>query len=123
MNAVSRSLLAVTLVAAAVAGHAQTLDDGTAQANDALTLVARIPVPNMTGTWDHLTVDSVSKRLFASAQEDNQVRAFDLEARKPLYTISGGSNPPQGLSYVPSTQALAVTNVTAGSLRTFNVKT
>jgi DNA-binding beta-propeller fold protein YncE len=123
MNSVPRSLLAVTLVAAAVAGHAQTPDDGTAQANDALTLVARIPVPDMTGTWDHLTVDSVSKRLFASAQEDNQVRVFDLAARKPLYTISGGFNRPQGLYYVPGTEALAVTNGRDGSLRSFNGKT
>ena len=123
LNAVSRSLLTVTLVTAAVAGHAQTPDVGTAQANDALTLVARIPVPDMTGTWDHLTVDPVTKRLFASAQEDNQVRVFDLEARKPLYTISGGFNRPQGLYYVPGTEALAVTNGRDGSLRSFNGKT
>ena len=123
MNAVSRSLLAVTLVAAAVAGPAQTPDIGTAQSNDALTLVARIPVPDMTGTWDHLTADSVTKRLFASAQEDNQVRVFDLAARKPLYTISGGFNRPQGLYYVPGTEALAVTNGRDGSLRSFNGKT
>src|SRR5580704_13047611 len=123
MNAVSRSLLAVTLVAAAVAGHAQTSDIGTAQSNDALTLVARIPVPDMTGTWDHLTADSVTKRLFASAQEDNQVRVFDLVARKPLFTISGGFDRPQGLYYVPGTDALAVTNGKDGSLRSFNGKT
>src|SRR5260370_4121335 len=123
MNTVSRSLLTVTLVTAAVAGRAQTPDVATAQANDALTLVARIPVPDMTGTWDHLAVDPVTKRLFASAQEDNQVRVFDLEARTPLQTISGGFNRPQGLYYVPGTEALAVTNGRDGSLRSFNGKT
>ena len=69
----------------------------------------------MTGTWDHLTVDLATDRLFASAQEDNQVRVFDLVARKPLYTITGGFDRPQGLYYVPGTNALAVTNGKDGS--------
>ena len=59
--------------------------------------MAKIPVPNMTGTWDHLTIDTATHRLFASAQEDNEVRVFDFDARKPLYTIKGGFNRPQGL--------------------------
>jgi DNA-binding beta-propeller fold protein YncE len=96
---------------------------GTAENNDAFTLVGRIPVPNMTGTWDHLTLDPATHRLFASAQEDNQVRVFDLVARKALYTIAGGFNRPQGLYYVPGTDVLAVTNGKDGSLRTFNGKT
>jgi DNA-binding beta-propeller fold protein YncE len=96
---------------------------GTAQNNAALRLVGRIPVPNMTGTWDHLTIDTASKRLFASAQEDNEVRVFDLVARKPLFTISSGFNRPQGLYYVPGDDTLAVTNGKDGSFRSFNGKT
>jgi DNA-binding beta-propeller fold protein YncE len=124
MIAVNRILLAAVVMTTVVAGHSQTrASTDTAQANDALTLVARIPVPQMTGTWDHLTVDPVTDRLFASAQEDNQVRVFDLRARKPLYTISGGFNRPQGLYYVPGANALAVTNGRDGSLRSFDGKT
>lgn len=124
MAPVTRMLLAALMFSVALSVPSQTAPAmGTAQANDALTLVARIPVPDMTGTWDHLTVDPVTKRLFASAQEDNQVRVFDLEARKPLYTISGGFNRPQGLYYVPGTAALAVTNGRDGSLRSFDGKT
>jgi hypothetical protein len=113
MIAVNRILLAAAVMTTVVAGHSQTsASTDTAQANDALTLVARIPVPQMTGTWDHLTVDPVTDRLFASAQEDNQVRVLDLRARKPLYTISG-FNRPQDLYYVPGANALSVTNVSA----------
>jgi DNA-binding beta-propeller fold protein YncE len=77
----------------------------------------------MTGTWDHLTIDAATDRLFASAQEDNQVRVFDLIKRKPIYTISGGFDRPQGLYYVPGREVLAVTNGKDGSLRSFDGKT
>jgi DNA-binding beta-propeller fold protein YncE len=123
MKIVSRALVGGTLAIATAFAHAQAADLGTAEKNAALTLVGRIPVPNMTGTWDHLTVDLATDRLFASAQEDNQVRVFDLNERKPLYTITGGFDRPQGLYYVPGTDALAVTNGKDGSLRSFNGKT
>jgi DNA-binding beta-propeller fold protein YncE len=123
MNPVCRTLLAGTLAIVASFVQAQSADLGTAENNAALILVGRIPVPNMTGTWDHLTVDLATDRLFASAQEDNQVRVFDLVARKPLYTIAGGFDRPQGLYYVPGTNALAVTNGKDGSLRSFDGKT
>jgi DNA-binding beta-propeller fold protein YncE len=123
MNIVSRALLSSALAVATAFAPAQAIDLGTAEKNAALTLVGRIPVPNMTGTWDHLTVDLATDRLFASAQEDNQVRVFDLIGRKPLYTITGGFDRPQGLYYVPGTDALAVTNGKDGSLRAFNGKT
>ena len=125
------TILAAVALAAAVAcaqepapGPAATLPPiGTAESNAALTLVGRIPVPNMTGTWDHLTLDAAGHRLFASAQEDNQVRVFDLTARKPLYTMAGGFNRPQGLYYVPGDNTLAVTNGKDGTFRSFNGKT
>ena len=96
---------------------------GTPEANAAFTLVGKIPAPGMTGTWDHLTVDPATGRLFASAQEDNQVRVFDLKARQPLHTIEGGFDRPQGLFYVAEPAALAVTNGRDGSLRSFDGKT
>ena len=134
MNLPHRSLLAVLLLVATTvactqepAPSANALSQqpslGTAQSNAALTLVGRIPVPHMTGTWDHLTLDAATDRLFASAQEDNQVRVFGLHERKPLYTMSSGFNRPQGLYYIPADNTLAVTNGKDGTLRSFNGKT
>lgn len=119
----SRTLAVWALALGVVSAHAQVQDIGTAETNDALVLVGKIPVPDMTGTWDHLTVDDATGRLFASAQEDNQVRVFDLHARKPLYTISGGLDRPQGLLYVPGANALAVSNGKDGTLRAFDGET
>ncbi len=77
----------------------------------------------MTGTWDHLTLDPATDRLFASAQDDNQVRVFDLHARKQLDTMTSGFNRPQGLYYVAGDDTLAVSNGKDGTLRAFNGKT
>lgn len=129
----SRSLLVAAFLVAALPAWSQESaappaapplpSIGSAQSNAALTLVGRIPVPKMTGTWDHLTLDPTSNRLFASAQEDNEVRVFDLVARKPLFTMSGGFNRPQGLYYVTGDDTLAVTNGKDGTFRSFNGKT
>lgn len=119
-------LLACLVVLGLGAAQAQSteksldLDLGTAQDNAALTLAGRILVPNMTGTWDHVTANAATSRRFAFAQEDNQVRVFDLEASKPLFTISGGFNRPLGLYYVTGKRVLAVTNGKDGTLRSFD---
>ena len=76
MNLAFRTLLAGTLAIAPLVVQAQTTDVGSAENNAALALVGRIPVPNMTGTWDHLTVDLATDRLFASAQ----FKGFSLAA-------------------------------------------
>ena len=134
MNLISRLLSIVAVISAAALAPAQEAAAppaapaplpaiGSAQSNEALTLVGRIPVPKMTGTWDHLTLDPGSNRLFASAQEDNEVRVFDLVARRPLFTMSGGFNRPQGLFYVTGADTLAVTNGKDGTFRSFNGKT
>jgi len=121
VNRIARTLLACLVVLGLGAAQAQSteksLDLGTAQDNAALTLVGRILVPNMTGTWDHVTANAATSRRFAFAQEDNQVRVFDLEASKPLFTISGGFNRPQGQYYVTGKRVLAVTNGKDGTLR------
>jgi DNA-binding beta-propeller fold protein YncE len=90
------------------------------QENDPLRLVAKIPVPGMTGTWDHLAADPATKRLFLSAQDDNAVQVIDLATRKPLPAITGGFNRPQGLYYVSGVNALAVSNSRDGTLRSFD---
>lgn len=90
------------------------------QENQALQLVAKIPVPTMTGTWDHLAADPVTNRLFLSAQDDNAVQVIDLATKQPLSAITGGFNRPQGIYYIPGVNALAVSNGRDGTLRSFD---
>lgn len=79
-------------------------------ARPALRLVRRIPVPQMSGTWDHLTVDPVTDRLFLSAQDQQMVYVVPLKGRGAIQRITGGFDRPQGELYVPGADRLVVTN-------------
>ncbi|MHB8812559.1 MAG: substrate-binding domain-containing protein [Steroidobacteraceae bacterium] len=76
----------------------------------ALELVRRIPVPQMTGTWDHLTVDPATDRLFLSAQDQQMVYVVPVKGSAPIRRITEGFDRPQGELYVPGIERLVVTN-------------
>ena len=75
----------------------------------ALELVRKIPVPQMTGTWDHLTVDPATDRLFLSAQDQQMVYVVPLDGGA-IQRITEGFDRPQGELYVPGVDRLVVTN-------------
>jgi len=87
------------------------------QEHPPLRLVAKIPVPHMTGTWDHLTADVKGKRVFIAAQDDHKVEVVDLKTLKHIRSIEGGFNRPQGLFYVPSMKKLVVTSGRNGTFK------
>lgn len=89
-----------------VAGGQRAADDH----GPALQLVRKIPVPQMTGTWDHLTVDPATDRLFLSAQDQQMVYVVPLRGSAPIERITEGFNRPQGELYVPGVDRLVVTN-------------
>ena len=76
----------------------------------ALELVRKIAVPQMTGTWDHLTVDPGTDRLFLSAQDQQMVYVVPLKGSGTIRRISEGFDRPQGELYVPAVDRLVVTN-------------
>jgi len=86
-------------------------------ADAGLRLIARIPMPQMSGTWDHLTADPRTARLFLSAQEDHAVDVVDLKTNRPIHRISGFFNRPQGEYYVPGLDRLVVTNGKDGTCK------
>lgn len=75
-----------------------------------LELVRRIPVSQMTGTWDHLTVDPATDRLFLSAQDQQMVYVVPLKGHGAIQRITQGFDRPQGELYVPGIDRLVVTN-------------
>jgi phosphate transport system substrate-binding protein len=79
-------------------------------ARPALELVRKIPVPQMTGTWDHLTVDPATDRLFLSAQDQQMVYVVPLKGHGAIQRITEGFDRPQGELYVPGVDRLVVTN-------------
>lgn len=101
---------ACSLEAGEPAGEAIPADAG-------LRLVAKIPMPQMKGTWDHLAADPKTGRLFLSAQEDHAVDVVDLKTNQPVHRISGFFNRPQGEYYVPDLDKLVVTNGKDGTCK------
>src|SRR6185437_10956145 len=75
-----------------------------------LELVRKIPVPQMTGIWDHLTVDPATDRLFLSAQDQQMVYVVPLKGPALIQRITEGFDRPQGELYVPGVDRLVVTN-------------
>ena len=64
--------------------------------NDALplSLVQKIPLPDVTGRIDHLAVDIQGQRLFVAALGNNTLEVVDLKAGKRIHSIGtyGGDN-------------------------------
>jgi hypothetical protein len=55
-----------------------------AQDADPLRLAQTIPLPEVSGRLDHLTVDLKGRRLFLAALENNTVEVIDLRQGKDV---------------------------------------
>jgi phosphate transport system substrate-binding protein len=84
-----------------------------------LELIRKISLPQMTGTWDHLTVDPTTDRLFLSAQDQQMVYVVPLTGSAGIQRITEGFDRPQGELYVPGVDRLVVTNGHSARVRLF----
>jgi DNA-binding beta-propeller fold protein YncE len=83
-----------------------------------LRLVQTVPMPNVAGRFDHLTVDIKGGRLFLAAITNNTVEVLDLSAGTHIRTMNGFGKP-QGILYVPALNRLFVASLTDGTLKAF----
>src|SRR3954454_3637688 len=90
-----------------------------AQSNEALRLEKTIPLPDVQGRIDHLSIDVKNQRLFMAALGNNTVEVIDLEQGKPIHSIPG-LREPQGVLYLPDVNRLYVANGDDGTLRLFD---
>jgi DNA-binding beta-propeller fold protein YncE len=84
-----------------------------------LRLVQTIPLPNVAGRIDHLSIDMQGQRLFVAALENNTVEVLKLSTGKPIHIISGLSAP-QGVLFVPALNEIYVSNGANGVCAIFN---
>lgn len=82
-------------------------------------LEATIPLPDVEGRIDHLSIDVRGKRLFVAALGNNSLEVIDLAANRRTHTINGLAEP-QGIAYVASSNRLYVANGKDGSVRAFD---
>ena len=81
-----------------------------------LVLEAKIPLGDVSGRIDHLSIDMKRRRLFVAELGNNSLGVVDLAAGKVLRRIDGLSEP-QGVAYVPFTDSVFVANAGDGSVR------
>jgi DNA-binding beta-propeller fold protein YncE len=88
------------------------------QASTPFTLSQTIPLPGVSGRFDHFAVDTDGQRLFAAATSNHSVEVIDLKTGKVEQSI-GGLGKPHGLAWVPATGSLYVADGTLGELRVY----
>ncbi len=107
---VLRLLLAASVVLSGLAS---------AQESSALVLKTHIPLPNVNGRIDHLSVDVQGQRLFVAAVDNHTLEVIDLKSGQPVRTITDLAEP-QGVFYDPSTNRLFVACGADGTVKIYD---
>jgi DNA-binding beta-propeller fold protein YncE len=93
------------------AGHAQPTPSP-------LTLTKTIPLPGISGKFDHFAFDPTGHRLFAAATGNHSVEVIDLNTAKVEQSI-GGFGKPHGLAWDQATGSLYVSDGSNAELRLY----
>ena len=105
------TILLLALTALTITVHAQ---EGVL-----LRLVQTISLPHVEGRIDHLAVDLQGQRLFVAALGNNTLEVLDLKAGTRLHSITG-LHEPQGVVFIPESNAIVVTNGQTGTCDIFD---
>src|SRR6516165_7907700 len=84
-----------------------------------LSLHSRIPLTNVKGRIDHLSVDVKGQRLFVAAVDNHTLEVIDLKSGQRVHTITDLAEP-QGVFYDASTNHLFVACALDGVTRIFD---
>ncbi len=85
----------------------------------ALELVKTIPLPGVTGRFDHFAIDLKGHRLFVAALGNNTLEAIDLAGVRRLESIKGLGKP-TGVLFLPDLDKLFVACGDDGALKIFD---
>jgi YVTN family beta-propeller protein len=85
---------------------------------NALQLETKIPLGDVRGRIDHMTIDLARQHLFVAELENGSVGIVDLANRQVIRTIQGLKEP-QGVAFVTSKSTLYVANAGDGSVRMY----
>ena len=88
------------------------------QTSPSLPLSTTIPLPGVTGKFDHFAIDPPGHRLFAAATGNHSVEVIDLKTGTVAQNITGLGKP-HGLAWVDATASLYVADGSLGELRVY----
>jgi len=83
-----------------------------------LILETKIPLGDVKGRIDHLTIDVAHRRLFVAELGNDTVGVVDIDGRKVVRRLQGFDEP-QGVAYLSQTDTLYVANGGDGVLSAF----
>jgi DNA-binding beta-propeller fold protein YncE len=106
-----------TLIVALILGF--SISAASAESGVPLKLVQSIPLPDIDGRIDHLSIDVRGRRAFLAALAKNTVEAVDLKAGRVIRTLPGFAKP-QGVCFVPELSKLFVATGMDGALMTLD---
>jgi DNA-binding beta-propeller fold protein YncE len=88
-------------------------------ASELLKVETTVPMADVQGRIDHLSIDLKGQHLFVAALGNNSLEVIDLKEHKRVHTINGLAEP-QGIAYIPSANRVLVANGKDGSVRAFD---
>ena len=88
------------------------------QTSPSLPLSTTIPLPGVTGKFDHFAIDPPGHRLFAAATGNHSVEVIDLKTGTVAQNITGLGKP-HGLAWVDATASLYFADGSLGELRVY----
>jgi DNA-binding beta-propeller fold protein YncE len=118
MKTLIATLLTAGLMACASLARAAN-NAGAGAAPATLKLIQTIPLPGVTGRFDHFAVDAKGHRLLVAALGHNTLEVLDIAAGQRLRSI-GGLHKPTGVLYLASSNQIAVANGDDGTFKTFD---
>src|SRR5712671_2148768 len=113
MNQAALAVLLLTLIGVS------DFSFGESGVSEPLKLETTIPMADVQGRIDHLSIDLKGQRLFVAALGNNSLEVIDLKANKQVSSIHGLAEP-QGIAYIPSSNLVFVANGKDGSVREFD---
>ena len=114
-----RGVMIVALVAAVAGAALLGQRPAWTDTRPPLRLLGAIPLPDVRGRLDHLSLDVPNQRLFLAALGNDSVEVLDLARSARAGSLSGLSTP-QGVLYLPGPNRLHVANARDGSVRIYD---
>lgn len=81
--------------------------------NESLEYITSIPLPKVNGRIDHMDINLKQQIVYIAALGNNTVEVVDLKQKKVIHTIKGLAEP-QGVVYIPESNAIFVSNGETG---------
>jgi len=85
---------------------------------DALTQIGTIPLPGVTGRFDHFAVDGPGRRLFVAALGNNTVEVLDVTGRNRITSLRNFRKP-TGVVFLPTSNQIGIAAGEDGVFKVF----